>query len=164
MSFKKRVKELFCPLYLRLSDFTIITRRTSTCVFVQLHCKCTCIHVACCLSLLSTQVSIAAMKSFNTIIDPQTPSPSPRSSLIHVGGHSRSPSRELTPPPAITDKASDNHGAGTVYVHTCTCIFVRCSDQTVQHNCIHVCACRYGTVSAVHVQETPGSFGCVVTC
>ena len=52
------------------------------------------------------------MKSFHTIIDPQTSSPSPRSSLIQVGGrHSRSPSREITPPSSLSTADS----SGTSY-------------------------------------------------
>lgn len=46
------------------------------------------------------------MKSFHTIIDPQTPSPSPRSSLANVGRHSRTPSREITPPPPANQTES----------------------------------------------------------
>ena len=62
------------------------------------------------------QVSIAAMKSFHTIIDPQTPSPSPRSSL--VGRHSRSPSRDITPPPSLS---ADSSGTSWMYLCMCVC-------------------------------------------
>ena len=62
------------------------------------------------------------MKSFHTIIDPQTPSPSPRSSF--VGRHSRSPSREITPPPSLNTDSSGTYLQDFVGVCVCVCVCV----------------------------------------